>query len=305
MSVRAPVSLALFAGGAAAAFAAAFLAGAAVDPIVAGAAATAGVAHDGAMADPGMTTHPETADAADDEEVLPGLAVSQAGYTLAPQDTAVRPGKAVLFRFMVTGPDGRPVTDYVESHEKELHLIVVRRDLDDYQHVHPTRGAAGTWGVPLDLTVAGTYRVFADFEPGGLGRELTLGADLHVAGAYTPTLLPAPEPTQASGAYQVLLEGAAVAGREARLAFTVTRVGAPVTDLQPYLGAFGHLVSLRDGDLAYLHTHPEQDARAGDRGGPVIRFSTEFPTAGSYRLFLDFRTGGAVRTVAFTVEASP
>jgi len=303
--VRAPGSLTLFAGGVAAAFAAAFLAGAAVDPIIAGAAATAGATHDGAMARPGMTAHPETRDAADSGELLPGLAVSEAGYTLAPQATAVRPGKAVPFRFTVTGPDGRPVTDYVESHEKELHLIVVRRDLDDYQHVHPTRDAAGTWGVPLDLTVAGTYRVFADFEPRGLARGLTLGADLHVPGAYTPTPLPAPEPTQASGGYQVSLEGAAVAGREAQLAFTVRRAGAPVTDLQPYLGAFGHLVSLRDGDLAYLHTHPEQDARAGDRGGPVIRFSTEFPTAGTYRLFLDFRTGGEVRTVAFTVEVSP
>lgn len=305
MTVRAPVSLAVFAGGVAAAFAAAFLAGGAVDPIVAGAAATAEGAHDSAAMDQGMTTHPETADAADGGQLLPGLAVSEAGYTLAPQTTAVRPGDAVPFRFIVNGPDGRPVTDYVKSHEKELHLIVVRRDLDGFQHVHPTRAANGTWSVPLDLTVAGTYRVFADFEPRGLGRGLTLGTDLHVAGAYAPTPLPAPAPTAASGGYQVALDGPAVAGRETRLAFTVTRAGAPVTDLQPYLGAFGHLVSLRDGDLAYLHTHPEQDALPGDRGGPVIRFSTEFPTAGTYRLFLDFRTGGQVRTVAFTVEVTP
>lgn len=308
--MRAPLSLALFAGGVAAAFAAAFLAGGAVDPVIAGAAATGDEAHDSAAMDSaamdqGMATHPEATDAAAAGQILTGLAVSEAGYTLAPQATAVRPGDAVPFRFTVNGPDGRPVTDYAEAHEKELHLIVVRRDLDGFQHVHPTRAADGTWSVPLDLSVAGTYRVFADFQPRGLGRELTLGTDLHVAGAYAPTPLPAPASSATSGGYQVSLDGPAVAGRETLLTFTVTRAGAPVTDLQPYLGAFGHLVSLREGDLAYLHTHPEQDAQPGDRGGPVIRFGTEFPTAGTYRLFLDFRTGGQVRTVAFTVEVTP
>ena len=60
------------------------------------------------------------------------------------------------------------------------------------------------------------------------------------------------------------------------LTATVSRDGEPVTDLQPYLGAYGHLVALRDGDLGYLHVHPE-----GDTGpGPEIAFGTEFPSAG-------------------------
>ena len=89
---------------------------------------------------------------------------------------------------------------------------------------------------------------------------------------------------------------------ETELAFTVTRGGRAVTDLQPYLGAFGHLVSLRSGDLAYLHVHPVAEAHGHERGGPTVRFATEFPTAGTYRLFLDFRVDGTVRTAAFTVS---
>jgi hypothetical protein len=77
-----------------------------------------------------------------------------------------------------------------------------------------------------------------------------------------------------------------------------------VTSLQPYLGAFGHLVSLRDGDLAYLHTHPAAEAHDGDRGGPTVAFATEFPTAGSYRLFLDFKADGKVHTAEFTVTVA-
>ena len=77
---------------------------------------------------------------------------------------------------------------------------------------------------------------------------------------------------------------------------TVTRDGEPVTDLQPYLGALGHLVAIRDGDLAYLHVHPLDEADGP--GGPTVRFAVEVPTAGTYGLFLDFSHGGEVRTAA-------
>jgi hypothetical protein len=208
---------------------------------------------------------------------------------------------ATPFGFTVTGPDGRAMTDgYGLSHEKELHLIAVRRDLSGFQHVHPTRDAAGTWSVALDLTAAGSWRVFADFAPAALGRGITLGADISVAGAFEPVPLPEPTTSTIVDGYQVDLTGTATVGTS-DLVFTVTRAGTPVTDLEPYLGAFGHLVTLRVGDLAYLHTHPGQDAHAGDHGGPAVRFESSFPTSGSYRLFLDFQTGGAVHTAEFTV----
>ncbi len=92
---------------------------------------------------------------------------------------------------------------------------------------------------------------------------------------------------------------------ESELRLNVAHGGRPVTDLRPYLGAFGHLVALRSDDLAYLHVHPAGDgdhATAGTTGGPDLAFLTTFPTAGSYRLFLDVNVGGAVRTAAFTVE---
>jgi hypothetical protein len=86
----------------------------------------------------------------------------------------------------------------------------------------------------------------------------------------------------------------------AKLTFTVTRDGRPVTDLQPYLEARGHLVALRAGDLAYLHVHPEDEATPGDR----ISFMTELPTAGRYRLFLQFQHRDRIHTVAFTQEVT-
>jgi hypothetical protein len=73
-----------------------------------------------------------------------------------------------------------------------------------------------------------------------------------------------------------------------------------VRGIQPYLGARGHLVALRQGDLAYLHAHPEEHEGAAH----AIPFAAEFPSAGSYRLFLQFRVAGVVHTAAFTVAVA-
>ncbi len=232
----------------------------------------------------------------------PGLAVS--GYTLVPSASTLVAGAATDFSFTVTDPAGEPLMAYEQTHEKDLHLIAVRRDLAGFQHVHPVLARDGTWTVSLDLPVGGTYRVFADFAPEGLGRTLVLGTDLAVAGEFAPVALPAPATTSTLDGYEVTLSGDVTAGTESELAFTVTRDGQEVTDLEPYLGAFGHLVSLRVGDLAYLHTHPAEEAGAGDEGGPAVEFGTEFPTSGSYRLFLDFQHEGAVHTAEFTVIVS-
>src|SRR2546427_10476443 len=83
-------------------------------------------------------------------------------------------------------------------------------------------------------------------------------------------------------------------GEESQLEFAVTRNGRPV-QLQNYLGAKGHLVALRQGDLAYLHGHPDTES---------LKFMATFPTAGSYRLFLQFKVDGPVHTAVFTQAGS-
>ncbi len=109
--------------------------------------------------------------------------------------------------------------------------------------------------------------------------------------------LPAPsEVARTDSGYRVALDGEAHAGEASELTFEVTRGGEPV-DVDPYLGADGHLVALRESDLAYLHTHPE-----GSATGEGIRFAADFPSEGAYRLFLQFKHRGEVRTAEFTVD---
>ena len=299
MSRAAALRLGAFAGAVALAFGAAFGIGSAIDPIAAADDNSAAPAHGEEMGGMEQTSGHGGHDGGGQ---LPGLAVSDAGYTFAPARTSFTSGEKSELRFTIQGPDGKPVTQYTKTHEKDLHLIVVRRDLSGFHHVHPTMAADGTWSIPFTFTAGGTWRLYADFQPAGLDKNITLGTDVNVTGLYVPVPLNDPAAVTSVQGYDVTLAGTPVAGKESQLTFKISKNGKPVTDLQPYLGAFGHLVSLRSGDLAYLHNHPAQHAEPGMKGGPSIDFMTTFPTAGTYSLFLDFQHAGAVHTAEFTVH---
>jgi hypothetical protein len=220
-----------------------------------------------------------------------GLAVSEDGYTLQPTATTLPLGRSEL-RFRISGPDGAAVTALDLTHERELHLVVVHRDGSGFQHLHPERTPDGTWSTPLTLDRAGAYRAYTDFAPAGQAAR-TLAVDLLVPGELVPQEWPAPSATTSVSGYDVRLDGHLDAGEQSELIFTVTRDGEPV-QLERYLGAAGHLVVLREGDLGYLHVHAD---------GEQLAFSTTAPSAGRYRLFLQVQVDGVVHTAELTAEA--
>jgi hypothetical protein len=234
-----------------------------------------------------------------------GLSDRQDGYRLVLASTELPVATDTQLRFSVLGPDGNPVTQYQSLHERELHLFVVRRDLTDYQHLHPTRDADGTWSTPLRLPEAGTYRVLVNLAPAGHADPLVLGADLAVPGVYAPHPATGPQTLWSDGGYRVEAGGVPAGPGSGMVTFTFSRDGAPLGDLDPYLGAFGHLVVLRADDLGFAHAHPQATAQPGPLGGPTLTFAVEFPAAGRYRLFLDFSEQGQVRTAEYTVDVAP
>jgi hypothetical protein len=280
--VTVPARLAGFAATLALLFAGGALAGRLVDPDRASSedtshGAASGANHSGAGPDAARAVR--------------GLAVAENGLRLVVETTELRRDRAGTLRFRVVDARGTTVRDFDVGHTKRMHLVVARRDLSGFQHLHPRQGADGAWTASLRLADAGSYRVFADFVHEG--EPTTLAGDLRVDGAADLRPLPAAAPTALSdGGYDVRLDAGPVRpGREADLRFTVSRDGRAVHP-QPYLGASGHLVALRDGDLAFLHVHPEGEGH----------FAATFPTEGRYRLFLQFKDAGRVQTVAFTQE---
>ena len=126
---------------------------------------------------------------------------------------------------------------------------------------------------------------------------------MNVPGQADTRPLPEPSTVAEVDGYTVVLDGTLTAGGTSELTMNISKDGRPVTDLQPYLGAYGHLVALRQDDLAYLHVHPEGAPGDGRTDpGPEITFFAEAPAGGNHRLYLDFQHEGRVHTAEFTVH---
>ena len=208
-----------------------------------------------------------------------GLSVEQDGYRLVQERQTFVAGRSHPYVFRILGPNGSVLHEFDVEHERRLHLIVVGRGPDaPFLHLHPRQRADGSWAVPLKLPVEGSYRVFADFTTGGERR--TLGIDLTATGGPLPY------------AWWDSIYAVELRKQGNRLVFDVRGDGGPV-QTQPYLGAGGHLVVLREGDLAYIHAHAEEDELA---------FDVPFPSEGHYRLYLQFKVGGTVETVRLEVD---
>jgi hypothetical protein len=275
MTLTVPMKLGVFAAVLAVLFGAATLAGGAIHPLRANVSASS----DQMMGADAMGVR--------------GLAVSDDQFTLHLARHSAQPGKRFELAFRITDNRGAIVKDFDVEHTKRMHFIVVRRDMTDFQHVHPVESPDGTWRVPLTLHEPGSYRVFADFAIAGTPH--TLADDLSTNGTVTWHSLPRPSRVATIDGFKVqLTEGPTQAGKESSLNFVVTRVGQPI-HTQNYLGAKGHLVALRQGDLAFLHVHPAPD---------TLDFEAAFPSAGAYRLFLQFKVAGQVHTAEFTQEVS-
>lgn len=220
-----------------------------------------------------------------------GLSIEQSGYRLGTIHAPTRLEDAGELSFEIIAPDGRPVTEYEASHERDLHLVVVRADGAEFSHVHPELNhSTGTWSLPWTWKKAGTYRVFADLLPADSQHDhaLTLTRTVHVAGDFAPQT---PEVTTSDSidGFDATISGSLVTGDVSQLTIAISRESQPVTAIQPYLGAFGHLVALREGDLGYLHIHPEGESpRPGETSGPEISFMAHAPTPGKYLLYFDF-----------------
>lgn len=312
----APVKLAGFAALLVALFGTAALAGGAIDPDRergaddgADAATPSAGGHSGSG---GHTSVPAgaRADAApahateDKAHPVRGLAVVDNGLRLVVSTPELRRAHNEEVRFRIVDDRGETVRDFDVEHTKRMHVIVARRDLAGFQHLHPTQNRDGSWAVALRLPLAGSYRLFADFSHEG--QPATLASDLRVDGQANLQPLPAATATAISdGGYEVRKEQSGTRpGQEASLRFEISKDGQTVQP-EPYLGAGGHLVALREGDLAFLHVHPTEhghgESKSGPHGEPVA-FAATFPTAGQYRLFLQFKHQGTVQTVAFTQE---
>jgi Heavy metal binding domain len=237
---------------------------------------------------------------------------------------APKAGDRVRLHFVVSHPEtGARVRDYVLNHEKLFHLFIVSADMNEYQHIHPQLEPDGSFKVETTLPRNGLYKLHSDFFPTGgtlqvLHRELATAGYRHARttnASARAALVADTSFTKTVEGMKISLDwggGELSAGSFVRLKYALTdaQTGAPVTDLEPYLGAWGHTLILNADQSDYLHSHPTETLpegvpRAGLRGGPEVEFGAMFPAAGLYRIWTQFQRGGRVATVSFTVRVRP
>ncbi len=230
--------------------------------------------------------------------------VKLAGTRIDLQNAAsLKPGEVTL-AFKLYGIDAHEFgpNDLKIAHEKLMHLILVRDDATGFQHVHPEY-QNGRWIVVTTIPNQGAYQMYVDVDPKE-EKPVTLRVPLTIGGTTEAAQFPSVSANMSAnvGDIQVTLELTAPlkTKEHTTLTFALTQNGKSVTQIDPYLGAFGHVVVLRHTDADdYLHGHPITASKPA--GGKVV-FESEFPVKGTYTIFAQFSIRGQVKIFPITVS---
>jgi hypothetical protein len=210
-------------------------------------------------------------------------------------------GRELQLAFHVTDPKtGAPVTKFEVVHEKLFHLFIVGQDLEHFAHVHPDPRPDGTFLLRTTLPTPGTYRLLSDYYPAG-GVPQLIPVTITTQG-YIEPLVPAelkPDRTPQHGenleAELTTDPPQPIAGQKTMLFFKLKPAGG----LQPYIGAWGHMLAVSNDLIDMIHSHPF----LAD-GGPELQFNLYFPREATYRIWVQFQRLGKVNTLVFTVPVS-
>ena len=233
--------------------------------------------------------------------------------------TAVSPGKPTTVGFTVQQPSGQPLTRFKTGAGPHtgVHVIIVADDLSTIIHRHPPIGPDGRVSARIILPRPGTYTVLADVYPKtGQLPNFQLRYDIRAKGKEMPRPLPPFKASQVVDGYRVTMQGKPNlrVARPAILKISVTKPDGKPAPFQVWFGALAHAVFFHKGTLAYFHTHvcgPDTPGCTSILGQPnlkatstkpgVVRAGILLPAAGTWELFLQFKTDGKILTVPYTL----
>ena len=250
----------------------------------------------------------------------------------------VKAGQNTKLLFRISHPGtGEQIKKFETVHDRQYHLFVISQDMEFFQHIHPEQAADGTWLIDVKLPRPGYYKVLSDFMPSGgapqfIARPLVTAGYIGDLEADSAHLVPDTTSTKSVDDLTATLAydpPTFVVGQYGHLNFhlTDTATKRPVTDLQTYLGAFGHTLIMSEDMVDYVHSHPvdflaQNNDDGGQpqflippdadratlealRGGPDVTFEGLMPKPGHYRAWTQFRRNDKIHTFAFTFNVIP
>lgn len=214
-------------------------------------------------------------------------------------------GQTVGLSLQIVDPANKVVSRFEPLHEKLAHLIVVRDGLDEFAHLHPDVSEDGTLRADHPFPKPGRYRLYVDYQPAGGTPSLAVG-ELTIAGDAPPAprlVANAAAPIEEGGLRAKVELGQAPEATSIRFRITDPD-DRPVSTLQPYLGAMGHLVVIRAESLDYVHAHPASEAKEAPDG--TVAFEAHLPAAGLYKAWGQFRHNDRILTfpVIFEIDSA-
>lgn len=263
--------------------------------------------------DPSAThgSHGEKASASDDShsshgdsgghESMKMNAVSRRILKVQSDPQEPEAGSVTKLTLQIQGDDDTPIRQFDVLHEKLVHLIVVRDGLDEFAHLHPEVDSAGNLTVEYVFPKSGTYRLFADHQPKGETPGLATG-ELVIAGDDEPAAELAPNTSDEVAVGEIKTHVAITPGNQQTTVrfHLVDQAGKAVADLEPYLGAMGHLVIISADGREYVHAHPLSEDKTAPDG--TVEFAAHFSEPGIYKAWGQFQRGGSVVTVPFVLK---
>ncbi|RKN79084.1 hypothetical protein [Paenibacillus ginsengarvi] len=211
-------------------------------------------------------------------------------------------GEKSTLALSITDKSGKPVNDFQINHEKLMHLIVVSKDLSYFNHIHPDYKGNGKFEIGTSFPAGGDYKLFADFIPKG-GPGETLSEWVKVAGKEgepAPIKADSRLVREVSGKEIELSLSSAKPKQDVTLTFQIrdAKTKKDIDNLEPYLGAVGHVVILSADSEQYIHVHPLDEKAKG----PKAQFATSFPASGVYKIWGQFQHNGEVFTAPFVID---
>jgi hypothetical protein len=195
---------------------------------------------------------------------------------------------------------GQVVRRFSIVHERPMHLFIVGDGLEYFAHEHPVPQRDGVFMLDARLPKPGPYMVIAEFLPEGATPQ-TFQQAFTTGEAFARPANPAVDtaPRTVDGMRVSLDASKVVAGDTKPLTFRIEDAasGAPVTDLEPYLGAGAHLLVVPVDLTEAVHGHPTEDGH-----GPAVSFAPLVPRAGRYKVWIQFQRAGNVSTAAFVID---
>jgi len=230
-----------------------------------------------------------------------GLSATAGGVTMTSSVSTLPAGaSSSSYQFQIMNGDNTVITAFRPDQTKLMHFYLIRSDANQFQHVHPVMATDGTWTATLAGLMPGEYRAYSSFILAGGSDPIVVSKTFVVAGAMESMAPVAVNPTATVDGYTVTAAGDVMAGSEHQLTATITKDGKPVKDLEPYLDTYAHLSAFNTSTLAFAHLHPQGKATT-DHGGPTLTFHALFPSSGTWKVFIQFQTGGVLHTAPITL----